>query len=241
MNRNKNPTRTGVKEGECFLITSLWSRRCAYPLAVMFQRLGCSANFVTTLGGCTWVASVVLLIIAGWRLSCAHAIDGHVLLISAAVCWNLGAILDVADGSLARMTGTSSSSGYMLDFAFHLIFQPMYFCSIGVFLFLVTDNLLYLIIGVLSTCSGWGVSFAAKEHVLCEHVAKRSVELAEFSDADVYRIFIDSVRTRTPASEKRPGMQRVCSLIEEFMCFPGQYVLMTLLLNLSSKTTLLWV
>lgn len=230
MNRNRTPDCTGVKEGECFLITSMWSRRCAYPLAVMFRRLGCSANFVTTLGGCIWVASVVLLIGAGWRLSSADAVEGNFLLIMAAVFWNLGAILDVADGSLARMTGTSSSSGYMLDFAFHLIFQPMYFCSIGAFLFLITDNVLYLLIGILSTCSGWGVSFAAKEHVLSEHIAKQETNLAAFSDDEVYRIFIDSVRTRTPVSEKNTSIVgRLRSLVEEFVCFPGQYMFMTVL------------
>ncbi len=217
----------GEKRDEFFLITALFSRRLAYPLAVIFHRLGLSANMVTVLGGCLWILSVIAIIFAGWLWSGAGSV-GLVLLVVAIVFWNLGFILDVADGSIARMTGTSTSSGSFLDFVFHLIFQPMYFCSIGVFLFFVSWNVFYLVIGVLSICSGWGVSFGSKEHVLCEHIAKRSTDISAFSDDEVYRIFIDSVRTRTPVSEKRTSIVgRLCSLVEEFVCFPGQYMLMT--------------
>lgn len=226
---NIQKTNKGEKKDEFFLVTSIISRKVAYPIAVFFCKLGVSANIITIVGGCMWIISAVSIVLSGWLLvNNGSAEWGYLLLILTLILWNLGYILDVADGSVARITGTANSAGYFLDFVFHLIFQPMYFCTIGVFLYLITGSLFYLVLGVLSICAGWGVSFGAKEHVLCEHIAKKQTNIDKFKTDELYRIYIDSVRTRTPAVEKK-GWLLFRSLVEEMICFPGQYSTMSVL------------
>jgi phosphatidylglycerophosphate synthase len=213
----------GEKKDEWFVLTALISRRLAYPLAVFFCKLGISANAVTIMGGLSWVLSAPAMILAGWLLGRGISSAAYWFLGTSLLLVNLGYILDVADGSVARMTGSSSSAGYFLDYVFHLVFHPMYFCSIGIFLYLISGWVGYLVIGVLSICSGWGVSFSAKEHVLCEHVAKNSIDLSNFSDDDRYRFFVDSAVTRQTVTEKRDFRKLCTALIKELLLFPGQY------------------
>jgi hypothetical protein len=175
------------------------------------------------MGGLFWVLSAPAMILAGWLFGQGNSSAAYWLLGTSLVLVNLGYILDVADGSVARMTGSSSSAGYFLDYVFHLVFHPMYFCSIGIFLYLISGWVGYLVIGVLSICSGWGVSFSAKEHVLCEHVAKNSIDLSNFSDDDRYRFFVDSAVTRQTVTEKRDFRKLCTALIKELLLFPGQY------------------
>lgn len=213
----------GEKKDEFFVVTALISRRLAYPLARLFCHIGWSANCVTILGGVSWVLSAIAMVISGWMLGMEHMLTGYGLLGVSLVLVNLGYILDVADGSVARMTNTSTSSGYFLDYVFHLIFHPMYFCSIGIFLYLVGGEVIYLVIGVLSICSGWGASFSAKDHVLCEHIAKGKVDLSKFSSDERYQIFVDSASTRQTV-ENKLGIIKLCiALIKEMLLFPGQY------------------
>jgi phosphatidylglycerophosphate synthase len=167
--------------------------------------------------------SAALMVLSGWQLAVGNIPAGYWLLGSSLFLVNLGYILDVADGSVARMTGASSSSGYFLDYVFHLIFHPMYLCSIGMFLYLVSGWIGYLVVGVLSICSGWGASFSAKEHVLCEHVAKNSVDMSKFTDDDRYYVFVDSVKTRKSVEQKRGFLKLCINLAIELLLFPGQY------------------
>ncbi|NQU39062.1 MAG: CDP-alcohol phosphatidyltransferase family protein [Lentisphaerae bacterium] len=219
----------GEKPGEFFVITALFSRRLAYPLALLCRRAGLSANAVTILGGMTWVLSVPTVLLAGRLWSRGNTVAAGWVLALSCVMWNMGYILDVVDGSLARMTDSSSSGGYFLDYSFHLIFHPMFLCSVGLFLFMVTDHLLYPVLALLSTCSGWGVSFHAKEHVLCEHIAKNEVDPAQMTGDQRYRIYIDSIKTKTAATEKT-GRGRLTTLIRELFCFPGIYAFVTLVI-----------
>ncbi len=213
----------GEKKDEFFVITALVSRRLAYPFALLFCRLGVSANAVTIMGGLFWVFSAAAMVLAGWLLATGASVAGYWMLGLSLFSVNFGVILDVADGSVARLTGTSSSGGYFLDFVFHLIFHPMYLCSIGIFLYLVCGWVGYLVIGVLAICSGWGVSFGAKEHVLCEHIAKDSVDLSKFSKDEIYRIYVDSPSTRESTDKKR-GFRKLCIVMaKELLLFPGQY------------------
>ena len=221
-------TDRGEKPGEFFVITALVSRRLAYPLALLCRRLGLSANAVTVLGGLVWVTSVPVVLAAGrlWRDGATSAAGG--LIVLAAILWNLGYILDVVDGSVARMTGTSSSSGYFLDYSFHLIFHPMFLCAVGFFLYDITGQIAFAILAVLSICSGWGVSIHAKEHVLCEHIAKDEVDPSRLTAEQRYRIYIDSIKTKQTV-ENKTGRHRVAALIRELFCFPGQYTFVSLI------------
>ncbi len=225
--KESTQTDRGEKQGEFFVITALITRRLAYPLARLCLRLGLSANAVTILGGIAWLASVPAILVAGRLWARNNTMAAIVLLVFTAAMWNLGYILDVVDGSLARLKGTSSSGGYFLDYSFHLIFHPMFLCSVGIFLFMVSDHIIHPILAVLSICSGWGVSFHAKEHVLCEHIAKHEVDPSQFADDVRYRIYIDSLKTKQVA-ENKTGCVRLAALAREIFCFPGQYTLLSL-------------
>ena len=213
------------KPDEFFLITHFLSRRLAYPLALLFRRLGFSANAVSILGGLCWVASVPLIILAGWLLRSGPARWGWAALLGAALLWNAGYILDVADGSLARMTDSASASGFYLDFSFHLLFNTMYLASLGIFLYMLTCNPLYAVLAALSPCCNWGLSFAAKEHVLCEDIAKGRYRAGRLPPEEEGRIFIDSVKTKQTIGEKRGALRTLRHLAEELICFPGQFTL----------------
>ncbi len=219
----------GEKEDEFFLITSLVSRRLAYPVAVLFCRLGVSANAVTILGGVLWVASAVVMVASGWMLRQGPAPTGYALLLLSLAMVNVGYILDVADGSIARMTNTATTSGHFLDYVFHLIFHPMFFCSVGIFLHLAVGSVSYLILGVLSICAGWGVSFSAKEHVLCATIAKNDLDPSRLTDQQRYRIFVDSQTTRRSIAQKR-GIEFYTSLAKELFLFPGQYTFISIVI-----------
>lgn len=213
----------GEKKDENFILTALVSRRLAYPLALLFCKLGVSADAITVMGGLLWVLSAAAMVLSGWMLGVGHAAGGYWLLGFSLFAVNFGVILDVADGSVARMTNSSSSSGYFLDYVFHLVFHPMYFCSIGMFLYLISGWVGYLIIGVLSICSGWGVSFSSKEHVLCDHIANNRVDLAKFTDDERYQIFVDSPKTKQSVEQKRGFIKLGAALATEILLFPGQY------------------
>jgi len=214
------------KADEPFLITRYVSRGLTYPLAVFFCRLGVSANAVTILGGLSWVLSVVTIVFGGLGFRDDNPTAGWWWLGLSAGLWLWGYILDIVDGSIARMTNTTGAAGFFLDYLFHLIFQPMYLCSIGVFLFLVTDHVSFLVVGLLSTFCNWGVHFSAREHVLCEQVAKDRCLPACLTPEDRYEIFIDSARTREEAASKRDSLRGLRYLAEELICFPGQYALL---------------
>ena len=211
------------KTDEFFLITRYVSRRLAYPLAVLCHRAGLSANAVTIVGGLLWIASVPTLIGAGLLMQAGECHGGWALLIATVVLWNLGYILDVVDGSLARMTNTAGAAGYFLDFSFHLVFQPMFLCSIGIFLFLLTGHPAWLPLAILSICCNWGVSFAAKEHVLCEDMAKCPDHYNALADEERYAILIDSPRMKTPAEQKTGRGRLALDLTQEIITFPGQF------------------
>jgi phosphatidylglycerophosphate synthase len=221
----------GEKPDEFFLLTSLISRRLAYPFAVLFCRLGVSANAVTVLGGSLWVLSAILMVMSGWLLAGGECPLGQILLVLSMVLVNLGYILDVADGSIARMTNASSLRGQFLDYVFHLIFHPMYFCSVGVFLYLITGVVGYLVLGVLSICAGWGASFSAREHVLCECIANRKLDPSRLTEEQRHHIFIDSDTTKQPVERKR-GIRFCVAFAKELFLFPGQYTFFSLLMIL---------
>ena len=107
------------KPDEPALVTALFSRRLAEPFARLAVRLGISADAVTVAGGLCWMASLPLAPLAGWMGSPG-------LWAACATLWCLGYWLDVVDGSVARLTGTSSRAGFFLDCVFHLLFKLNY-------------------------------------------------------------------------------------------------------------------
>lgn len=67
MTTKETPAYTAsVKPDECALITERFARRLAYPFACLAFRLGWTANAVTLVAGLSWMASLPLVVVAGW-------------------------------------------------------------------------------------------------------------------------------------------------------------------------------
>lgn len=152
------------KPGERALVTALFARRLAHPLVIAADKLGLSANAVTVLGGLCWMASLPLALFAGRGNSLP-------LWFACGFLWNAGYLLDVADGSLARLHGTSSRAGFYLDYVFHLLFKPAFLASVGAALALANGGSFALfVLAALSVPANWSASSSAAEHVLCEEI-----------------------------------------------------------------------
>ena len=96
----------------------LFTERVSYPFAVLFNKMGCSPNFVTVLGGLFGVAGAVLFIFN--NLICT--IIGVLLVI-------FYAILDCADGQVARMSHKGSLFGRCLDGGIDsIVYTAIYIC-----------------------------------------------------------------------------------------------------------------
>ena len=159
------------KPDEPALVTALFSRRLAEPFARLAVRLGISADAVTVAGGLCWMVSLPLAPLAGWLRS-------PWLWAACAALWCLGYWLDVVDGSVARLTGTSSRAGFFLDCVFHLLFKPAFLFSVGLGLALqetstegLSADLLLFVLAVLSLPANGAAPSYAAELALCEEVA----------------------------------------------------------------------
>ena len=151
-----------VKPDEPAVITELVGRRLAHPFAVLAFKLGLSPNAVTVLAGLCWVASTPLAVFAGWLVGGGRRDAGLAVWFLCGFLWNAGYVLDLADGSLARMTGRASRRGFYLDYVFHLLFKPAFLASIGVGLFLAHGGGLgWLLLAVLSIPANWSASASA--------------------------------------------------------------------------------
>lgn len=211
------------KPDEFFLITQLAARRIAYPVALAARWLGLSPNAVTICGGLTWVISIPVTVFGGYLYGLGQYDGAWGLLLLAAFLWNAGFVLDVADGSLARMNGTSSASGYYLDFVFHMIFNPMFLAAIGAALHLATGHLVYLVLGLLSICANWGASYAAKNHVVCEAVAKGMLHPDKMTVHERKGLFLNCLDAQKTAGQSIGGLRLVRYLVQELLLFPGQF------------------
>lgn len=112
----------------------------SYPLAWLFIRLGISAN------GVSWISLVAL--IAGFVLfgfgTYWYSLSGALLVI----VW---ALLDSADGHIARYTNSCSQYGAFLEELGAPVMTGLLFASIGIGLFQHADNSAELIAACIST------------------------------------------------------------------------------------------
>jgi len=220
------PYELTVKSDECALITERFARRLAYPFARLAFRLGWSANAVTLAAGLSWMASLPLVVAAGWCLGRGDAVAGWTLWLVSGTLWNTGYILDLADGSLARMTQTARPSGFYLDYVFHLLFKPAYLTSLGLALYLAHGGGVgFLLLAVLSVPANWSASSAAAEHVLCEETGKGRFKPSEPPDQDSrQRLWLGATDSHATATEKRRGLLRpIRVLAQEILSYYGQF------------------
>lgn len=192
-----------VKQDESALITELFGRRLAHPFALLAHKLGMSPNAVTVLAGLCWVASTPLAVVAGWLSGTGRREAGLAVWFLCGFLWNAGYVLDLADGSLARMTGRASRRGFYLDYVFHLLFKPAFLLSIGIGLHQAHGGgLLWLLLAVLSVPANWSASSSAVEHVLCEEYGKGKLKAAADNPKAFRALWLGVTDMNDPAAGK---------------------------------------
>ena len=213
---------SGDKPGEPALVTALFSRRMAEPLAKAAVRLGMSADAVTVTGGLCWVLSLAVAPAAGlasWdRPSLASG-----LWALAAVFWCIGYELDVVDGSVARMTRSSSRAGFFLDAVFHALFKPYFLASIGIGLAFASAGadecgsgrgfLAFLALALLSIPANGAATTFGAEIALCEDVALGRLRPDGAANP---ALWLGSAEVAGSAASKRTSWRRaVATLVRE--------------------------
>ena len=97
----------------------LSTRYLENPLAVAMSKVGLSPNKVTFLG-------LIISGAAAWQLSEGEFLAGGLLLL-------LAALMDMADGALARRFGTASPRGALLDSAIDRVAEAVVFLGLLVY------------------------------------------------------------------------------------------------------------
>lgn len=220
-----------TKPDECALITELVARRLAYPVALAAKRLGLSANAVTLMGGGCWVVSAPTMLLGSHALSQGNVMMGWGLLIMTAVLWNLGYILDLADGSLARMTDAATPAGFFLDYVFHLLFKPMFLSSIGFGVYLLHPHPLLLVLAAAAIPANWSASASSAEHVVCQLTGKGKLKTEAMQAAGRETLFLGKTDIHATAGEKRKNLPKlIVTLAQEILSYYGQFPFFSALL-----------
>lgn len=219
-----------VKPDECALITELFARRLAHPFALLAYRLGMSPNAVTVLAGLCWVFSTPLAVVAGWLSGHGRPTAGLVVWFGCGFLWNAGYILDLADGSLARMTGRSSRRGFYLDYVFHLLFKPAFLLSIGIGLHQAHGGgLLWLLLAVFSIPGNWSASSSAVEHVLCEEYGKGKLPAQGLDDSASRALWLGVTDMKVAATQKASTSGGwIKAVVVEIFSYYGQFTFFSL-------------
>ena len=214
-----------VKKDECALITELVGRRLAHPLALLALKLGLSANTVTIIAGLCWIGSLPLAVFAGSLYGAGLVRAGLAAWFCCGFLWNAGYLLDIADGSLARMTGTASRRGFYLDYVFHLLFKPAFLLSIGIGLYLCHGGgTWWLVIAVLSVPANWSASSSAVEHVLCEEYGKGRLTSFAATVGEKRALWLGVTDMNDPAGRKASSSARfVKAVCAEVLSYYGQF------------------
>lgn len=214
-----------VKKDESALITELFGRRLAHPLALLAHRFGMSPNAVTVIAGLCWMASTPLAVAAGYMLGGGRTASGLSLWFACGFLWNAGYILDIADGSLARMTGKASRRGFYLDYVFHLLFKPAFLLSVGIGLYLSHgEGIWWLILAVLSVPANWSAPASAVEHVLCEEYGKGTFVPFASTEEHKRALWLGVTEMNDPARAKASSASRaVKSIATEILSYYGQF------------------
>ena len=217
--------KNAVKKDECALITELVGRRLAHPLALLAHKLGLSANTVTIIAGMCWMSSLPLAVYAGSLYGDGRISLGLTIWFCCGFLWNAGYLLDIADGSLARMTGTASRRGFYLDYVFHLLFKPAFLLSIGIGLYLCRgDGTWWLVFAVLSVPANWSASLSAVENVLCEEYGKGRLTSLAATAVEKRELWLGVTDMNDPAGRKSNSPLRfVKTVCAEVLSYYGQF------------------
>ncbi|MBV6396436.1 MAG: hypothetical protein HFACDABA_02034 [Anaerolineales bacterium] len=102
-------------------MVQIFFRPVSYPVTWLLVKLGFAANHATYLSGLVSVCGAALLIAANREMNVAGA-----------VLFNLWAVLDCVDGTLARYRGSSSKHGDFVDTVFGYLAFGIVFIAMGV-------------------------------------------------------------------------------------------------------------
>lgn len=224
------------KPDEPALVTALFARRLAQPIADTAVRCGVSANCVTVAGGICWMLSLALPSLV-WSVvpdgAYAPAARSSAALwhlwapwLAAALLWCLGYIFDVADGSVARMTGKSGRPGFLLDYVFHLLFKPAFLFSVGMGLAGMAHcgsfdtvfgaqarrflEIFIAALAVISIPANGATAMCAAERTLCFGVFSGALSTSSTFDTSVW---LGSDGISAPARRKRGSFARTCKTL----------------------------
>ena len=109
-------------------------------ITIALLSLGVRANTVTLLSFCTGAVSLCLLCVPHRGFFIAGCM----------VCY-LSFLLDKCDGEVARYRGVFSAWGVYVDELYHLIINGALFTAVGIQLFMATEDVLFLIIGLVTS------------------------------------------------------------------------------------------
>ncbi|MBQ7667370.1 MAG: CDP-alcohol phosphatidyltransferase family protein, partial [Kiritimatiellae bacterium] len=241
---------SAAKPDEPALVTALFARRLAQPIASAAVRCGVGADCVTVAGGLCWILSLALPPLV-WVLPAKAGIAAW---LAAAFLWCTGYILDVADGSVARMTGTSSRAGFFLDYVFHLYFKPAFLFSVGLGLTGAVSSGAFdamppagarpaaiaalAAIAVLSIPANGASAMCAAERALCFCAAKGIVDVSHgVPDASAW---LGAADVSAPAAVKRTSRARAVRIfVAEVASYYLQAPFFALLVLLDALAALL--
>ena len=227
-----------LKSDESSLLVHYVYRPLAYPIAKAAHRLGISANQMTVFSGLCWIVSVPLFSWGGLGATlCGEIGADWDFMLMAAMLWCIGTLLDVADGSLARLSGTASPAGFYLDYVFHLLFKPAFFAALGLVTVFplsfwissfvsptVLSALPYAAVA-LAPMLNWSAAQSSAEHVLCELKGKN--KLPENVPPAVW---LGSNDSAAPMAAKRRSTLRILrALAAECLSYYGQFTFFAIL------------
>lgn len=219
-----------IKTDECALITSLVSRRVVMPLVKIAKDLDLSANAVTLLGGLSWFISLFTIVASAQLFVDKHHIYSGLLLLFTAILWVWGYLLDVVDGSLARLNKTACRRGFYLDYVFHLIFKPGFVVSIGVALSVLTQSSWWLYFAIFALAANWTSAESTSEHVICEEIGKGRLNPSDLPEETRRRVFLGTTDIKASAENKKTDAKTMCiTLGKEILNYYGQPVFFALL------------
>lgn len=218
------------KPDECAWTTEYVGRALSLPLTRLALSLGLSANTVTLLAGAIWLISLPTVVASGWQFQAGAVLAGWCLLALAAILWNLGYLLDLVDGNLARVKGTACLAGFYLDYVFHLLFKPAFLASIAGFLALARNEPGWLVLGVLTIPANWSATESAVEHVVAQSCGKGTLSLSALTTSERRRLLLGLTDIQHPlANRQHRPLALFRMVVREILSYYGQFSFFSLL------------
>jgi len=200
-----------TKEGT---LVKFYLRPISIPIAKMFLIIGLTPNTVTIIGCFLWFFGGICLVFY----------DNLVIQVISAIFIHFGLILDVVDGSMARMSKQSNARGMYLDYISHLIVTPMIFILLGLNVYLTFKYFLFIFLSAFSAMVILDCALYAKEHILCVQIRKKKIDCLK---ENVIKSFYDrpenakTIACDLKLNHPRSLVKNTFGIFKEIISFPG--------------------